>query len=61
MVLIIEQTHGKREKENLLLQLRRTESNMEDVKIQLQYIKHNNNKLEGELCGMQHYKSHIDS
>lgn len=34
-----------------MLQLRRTESDMEDVKLQLQRVKRNNNDLEGELRG----------
>jgi myosin protein heavy chain len=50
-VLTVEQTHAEREKENVLLQLRRTESDMEDVKLQLQRIRRNNNELEGELRG----------
>jgi hypothetical protein len=50
-VLTVEQTHAEREKENVLLQMRRTESDMEDVKLQLQRIKRNNNELEGELRG----------
>ena len=50
-VLTVEQTQAEREKENVLLQLRRTESDMEDVNLQLQRIKRNNNELEGELRG----------
>jgi myosin protein heavy chain len=50
-VLTVEQTHAEREKENVLIQLRRTESDMEDVKLHLQRIKRNNNELEGELRG----------
>lgn len=50
-VLTVEQTHAEREKENVLLQMKRTESDMEDVKVQLQRIKRNNNELEGELRG----------
>jgi myosin protein heavy chain len=50
-VLTVEETHIEREKENVLLQLRRTESDMEDVKLQLQRVKRNNNELEGELRG----------
>jgi septal ring factor EnvC (AmiA/AmiB activator) len=50
-VLSVEQTHAEREKENVMLQLRRTESDMEDVKLQLQRVKRNNNDLEGELRG----------
>lgn len=41
-----------REKENVLLQLRRAESGMEVVKLQLQCVKHNNKELEGELHGV---------
>ncbi|KAI0255954.1 hypothetical protein BJV78DRAFT_1279159 [Lactifluus subvellereus] len=47
--LTVEQTRAEREKENVLLQLRRTESDMEDVKLHLQRIKRNNNELEDEL------------
>jgi myosin protein heavy chain len=50
-VLTVEETRIEREKENILLQLRRTESDMEDVKLQLQRVKRNNNELEGELRG----------
>ena len=50
-VLTVEETHIEREKENVLLQLRRTESDMEDVKLQLQRVKRNNNELESELRG----------
>jgi hypothetical protein len=50
-VLTLEETHIEREKENVLLQLRRTESDMEDVKLQLQRVKRNNNELESELRG----------
>lgn len=50
-VLTVEQTHIEREKEDVLLQLRRTESDMEDVKLQLQRVKRNNNDLEGDLRG----------
>jgi hypothetical protein len=50
-VLTVEQTRAEREKENVLLQLRRTECDMEDVKLQLQRVKRNNNELEGELRG----------
>jgi septal ring factor EnvC (AmiA/AmiB activator) len=50
-VLTVEQTRAKREKENVWLQLRRTECDMEDVKLQLQRVKRNNNELEGELRG----------
>jgi len=50
-VLTVEQTRAEREKENVLLQLRRTECDMEDVNLQLQYVKRNNNELEGELRG----------
>jgi septal ring factor EnvC (AmiA/AmiB activator) len=49
--LMVEQTHAEREKENVLLQLRRTESDMEDVRLQLQRVKRNNNVLEDELRG----------
>jgi len=50
-VLTVEQTRAEREKENVLLQLRRTECDMEDVNHQLQRVKRNNNELEGELRG----------
>lgn len=50
-VLTVEQTRAEREKENVLLQLRRTECDMEDVNLQLQHVKRNNNELEGELRG----------
>ena len=50
-VLTVEQTRAEREKENVLLQLRRTECDMEDVKLQLQRVRRNNNELEGELRG----------
>ncbi|KAI0285771.1 hypothetical protein BGY98DRAFT_943312 [Russula aff. rugulosa BPL654] len=48
-VLTVEETQIEREKENVLLQLRRTESDMEDVKLKLQRVKRKNNELEGEL------------
>ena len=50
-VLTVEETQIEREKENVLLQLRRTESDMEDVKLKLQRVKRKNNELEGELRG----------
>jgi hypothetical protein len=50
-VLTVEETRIEREKENVLLQLRRTEADMEDVKLQLQRVKRNNNELESELRG----------
>ena len=50
-VLTVEETRIEREKENVLLQLRRTESDMEDVKLQLQRVKRNSNELESELRG----------
>jgi hypothetical protein len=50
-VLTLEETQIEREKENVLLQLRRTESDMEDVKLKLQRIKRKNSELEGELRG----------
>jgi hypothetical protein len=50
-VLTVEETRIEREKENVLLQLKRTESDMDDVKLQLQRVKRNNNELEGELRG----------
>jgi myosin protein heavy chain len=56
-VLTVEQTHAEREKENVLLQMRRTESDMEDVKLQLQRVKRNNNDLEGELRGVYCFTS----
>ncbi|KAI0057426.1 hypothetical protein BV25DRAFT_1892643 [Artomyces pyxidatus] len=48
-VLATEQNKAERDKENVLLQLRRTESDMDDVKRQLQSIKRSNNELEDEL------------
>lgn len=50
-VLTVEETQIEREKENVLLQLKRTESDMEDVKLKLQRVKRKNNELEGELRG----------
>jgi myosin protein heavy chain len=50
-VLTVEETQIEREKENVLLQLRRTESDMEDVKLKLQRVKRKNNELESELRG----------
>jgi myosin protein heavy chain len=58
-VLTVEQTRAEREKENVLLQLRRTECDMEDVNLQLQRVKRNNNELEGELRGAWYYKPHF--
>lgn len=43
-----------------MLQLRRTESDMEDVKLQLQRVKRNNNDLEGELRGASCYEPRTD-
>ena len=50
-VLPVEQTRVERKKENVLLQLRRPEPDIEDVKLQLQRVKRNDNKLEGKLRG----------
>ena len=50
-VLPVEQTCAEREKENVLMQLRRPEPDIEDVKLQLQRVKRNKNELEGELRG----------
>ncbi|KAJ7224111.1 hypothetical protein GGX14DRAFT_548737 [Mycena pura] len=47
--LCSEQNLVQREKENVLLQLRRTEADMEDVKQQLQRLKEENHELEAEL------------
>ncbi|KAI9064084.1 hypothetical protein FKP32DRAFT_1625808 [Trametes sanguinea] len=47
--LTTEQTKAQREKETLLLDLRRTESDMADVREQLQHIKQENHELEKEL------------
>jgi septal ring factor EnvC (AmiA/AmiB activator) len=59
-VLTVEQTRAEREKENVLLQLRRTECDMEDVNLQLQHVKRNNNELESELRGAWYYEPHLD-
>ncbi|CDO73312.1 hypothetical protein BN946_scf185008.g74 [Trametes cinnabarina] len=45
----IQGTKAQREKETLLLDLRRTESDMADVREQLQHIKQENHELEKEL------------
>ncbi|KAI0664228.1 hypothetical protein C8Q70DRAFT_225129 [Cubamyces menziesii] len=47
--LTAEQTKAQREKEAVLLDLRRTESDMADVREQLQHIKQENHELEKEL------------
>ncbi|OJT11389.1 hypothetical protein TRAPUB_12084 [Trametes pubescens] len=47
--LTAEQTKAQREKEAVLLDLRRTESDMTDVREQLQQIKQENHELEKEL------------
>ncbi|KAJ7879992.1 hypothetical protein B0H14DRAFT_2708159 [Mycena olivaceomarginata] len=48
-VLSTEQDRVQREKENILLQLQRTETDMGDVKEQLQRFKEENHELENEL------------
>jgi len=45
-VLPVEQTRASREKDNVSLQPRRPEPDMEDVRLQLQRVKRNNNELE---------------
>ncbi|KAI0692519.1 hypothetical protein BC835DRAFT_1508673 [Cytidiella melzeri] len=44
-----EQTQAERQKEEVILQLRRTESDMADVREELQRVKHENHELENEL------------